>query len=96
MHADYANQPRTAYFCQEGMFVLLMIRFPSAQISVPYIHIYTTQLTLKSLLAGCLSEVFFLHFHHLFEIRSSTELTFKRGADRNSAAVASNAEDITV
>lgn len=59
VHTDYANQPRTAYFCQEGMFVLLMIRFPSQQITVPYIHIYTIPPRLKSLRAPCLSQFFF-------------------------------------
>lgn len=94
VHTDYANQPRTAYFCQEGMFVLLMIRFPSRQITVPYIHIYTIPPRLKSLRAPCLSQFFFLApFHHVFEIRSSTEPTCKQGADRNLAAVASNVQD---
>ena len=30
---DYAIQCHMAYFCQEGMFVLLMIKFPSPQIT---------------------------------------------------------------
>lgn len=38
VRTDYVIQHRTAYFCQEGMFVLLMIRFPFPQIPVPYIY----------------------------------------------------------
>lgn len=36
-HMDSVSQRRMAYFCQEGMFVLLMIKFPSPQITVEQI-----------------------------------------------------------
>lgn len=34
---DYVIQLHMDYFCQEAMFVLLMIRFPSRQITVEHI-----------------------------------------------------------
>lgn len=35
---DYVIQHSLAYFCREGMFVLLMIKFPSPQITVEQIR----------------------------------------------------------
>lgn len=37
-HTDYVIQRGLAYFCREGMFVLLMIKFPSPQITVEQIR----------------------------------------------------------
>lgn len=37
-HTDYVIQHGLAYFCREGMFVLLMIKFPSPQITVEQIR----------------------------------------------------------
>lgn len=59
-----------------------------------YTYIYHTASSQEAQSTVFIPAFFFLApFHHVFEIRPSTEPTCKQGADRNSAAVASNVQD---